>query len=81
MDETLSIYIIRIEGSSYYTLAQFSSEFHTWVQFSLKGELFEGDMMRGMEEVFPYAAFCVCVVQLHEDSQKGTREKEVNHHY
>ena len=62
MDETLSIYIIGIEGSSYYTLAQFSSEFHAWVQFSLKGELFEGDMMRGMEEVFTYAAFCVCFV-------------------
>ena len=55
MDETFSIYIIRIKGSSHYTLAQFSSEFHTWVQFSLKG-----DMMRGREEVFTYAAFCVC---------------------
>ena len=52
MDETLSIYIIRIEGSSYYTLVQFSSEFHTWAWFSLKGELFEGDIMRGSEEVF-----------------------------
>ena len=62
MDETLSIYIMRTEGSSYHTLAQSSSEFHTWVQFSLKGELFEEDMMRGMEEVFPYAVFCVCVV-------------------
>ena len=64
MDETLSIYIIRIEGSSYYTLAQFSSEFHTWVWFSLKGELlkFEGDIMRGSKEVFTYAAFCVCVI-------------------
>ena len=35
MNETLSVYIIRIEGSSYYTLAQFSSEFHTWACIGL----------------------------------------------
>jgi len=38
MDKTLSIYIVTIKGSSYYTLAQFFSEFHTWVRFSLEGE-------------------------------------------
>ena len=34
MDETLSIYIIRIEGST----CSIFSEFHTWVRFSLEGE-------------------------------------------
>jgi len=37
MDETASGYIIRIKGSSYYTLAQIFPDFHTWVRFSLEG--------------------------------------------
>ena len=47
--------------NSYYTLAQIFPEFHTWVQSSLAGEkLFDGDMRKGREEVFTYAAFFVC---------------------
>ena len=38
MEETSSIHIIRIKGSSYYTHAQFFSEFHKWVRFSLEEE-------------------------------------------
>ena len=46
---------------SRYTPAQFFPTFHTWVQFSGKGEtIFEGDMRRGREEVFTDAAFFVC---------------------
>ena len=57
MDETVSIYIIRIKGSSYYTLVQFFPEFHTWVRFSLKNKQYvKRDMRRSREEVFPYAA-------------------------
>ena len=37
MDETFSVYVIKIKGSSYYTLAHFFSEFHTWVRFKLRG--------------------------------------------
>ena len=40
MDETLSIYIITIKGSSSYSLSQLFFEFHTWVRFSLEGETF-----------------------------------------
>lgn len=36
-----------------------------------KDKLFKGDMMRGREKVFTYAAFfCVCVVSLHKDRRK-----------
>ena len=36
----------------------FFPEFHSWVQFSLAGEIIlEGDMRRDREEVFTYAAF------------------------
>ena len=35
MDETLSVYIIGIKGSSYYTHAQFFFS-DTWVRFSLE---------------------------------------------
>ena len=86
MDKTLSVYIIGIKGSSYYTIAQFSSEFHTRVQFSLKAELFEGDMMKSREEVFTYIASCVCVVLSHEDRHKNgcvgdQRERSEVMHY
>ena len=60
MDETVSIYIIRIKGSSYYTLVQFFPEFHTWVRFSVKDKQYvKRDMRRSGEEVFTYAAFFV----------------------
>ena len=37
MDETLTIYINKIKGSSNFTHAQFFSEFQTWIPFSLEG--------------------------------------------
>ena len=37
-ENCLSVYTIKIKGSSFHTLAQIFSEFHTWVQFSLKRE-------------------------------------------
>lgn len=53
-------YIIRIKRSSYYTVL-LNFFLNTWVWFRL-GTL-EGDMMRGREKVFTYAAFfCVCVI-------------------
>ena len=58
MDESLSIYMIRIKDSSYYTHAQFFSEFQTWVQFSLEGEIISrGVIMRCTEEVITFTAF------------------------
>ena len=60
----------------------FFPEFHLWVQFSLAGEtIFEGDMRRGREEVFTYAAL-LCVVLLRENRHKNgcveeTWEEEV----
>ena len=60
MDETVSINIIRIKGSSYYTLVQFFPEFHTWVRFSLKNKQYaKRDKRRSRKEVFPYPAFFV----------------------
>ena len=40
----MSIYIIRIKGSSYYTLAGTFPEFHKWVRFSLEGETIFQDL-------------------------------------
>ena len=82
MDETVSIYIIRIKGSSYYTLAQIFPEFHTWVRFSLKDKKYvKRDMRRRREEVFPYAAFFAsssCVkVDTKIAAQEAAREEEV----
>lgn len=82
MDETVSIYIIRIKGSSYYTLVQFFPEFHTWVRFSLKNKQYAKRDMRGSkEEVFPYAASFVsssCVkVDTKMAAQEAAREEEV----
>ena len=53
MDETLSIYIITIKGSSSYSHG---------LGLAWKEKLFEGDLRRGREEVFSYAAFLVCVL-------------------
>ena len=36
MDDTLSIYIIRIKGSSFYTLVQIFPEY-AWARFSQRG--------------------------------------------
>ena len=72
MDETVSIYIIRIKGSSYYTLAQFFPEFHTWVRFSVKDKQYvKRDMRRSRKEVFPYAASFVSLSCLKVDTKNG----------
>ena len=42
--EIVSVYIIRIKGSSYNTLVQIFPEFHTWVQFNLEGETIFQDL-------------------------------------
>ena len=55
MDETLTIYINKIKGSSNFTHAQFFSEFQNGFGLVWK----EGDIRRSREEVFTYAAFFV----------------------
>ena len=52
MDKTLSIYIVTIKGSSYYTLAQFFLNSIHGFGLVWKEKLFEGDMIRDREEVF-----------------------------
>ena len=39
MEEILSAYVIKIKGSSYYTLAQFFSEFYTCVKIDTNRRL------------------------------------------
>ena len=51
MDETLSIYLIRVKGSSYYTHAQFFLNSIHGFGLVWKEKLFEGDMRRSREEV------------------------------
>ena len=59
MDETLSVYVIKIKGSSYYTLAHFFLNSTHGFGLNWEEQQFEGDMMGGREKVFTYAAFFV----------------------
>ena len=48
MEDTLSIYIFRIKGSSFYTLVQIFPEY-TWVRFSPRGLVWkEKQYMKGI---------------------------------
>ena len=84
MDETLSVYIIGIKGSSYYTHAQFFFRYMGSVQSGIKEKLFERDMRRGREElVFTFAAFLFVLSRYVKIDTKmaaqATREEEVMH--
>ena len=78
MDETLTIYVNKIKGSSNFTHAQFFSEFQTWIRFSLEGR----GHKESREEVFTYAAFFVsssCVKIDTKTAAQETREEDVMH--
>lgn len=73
MDKTVSIYIIRIKGSSYYTQAQLFPELHhdKWVRFSLQGKQYlkvtgrEVERRQSPVQLFSVSRHCIKQKQLH----------------
>ena len=69
--------------SFFQSTCSFFPEFHSLVEFSPAGEIiFEGDMRRGREEVFTYAAcFCVssCCVKIDTKIRRLGRKRFLMH--